>query len=220
MGKKKFTVVVVLLRTTPTTPQVKKPKTKYVFQILQSGKYLMSFIVKKACNKKTMITIRYDTLKNRLTKQQPIRQTHFCSKRCALSHTVNDSKSQVHCLFLGPGGDGRERVMLLVTRQLQKRKNPPKRSDFNWYTWMRKGKINKVKSAGVHSGRYPWTQKANKFHEVELQELLFSNVRRWTLDLTFYVTQIIKCYPATMRLWPMHPYLPKSHLPDQQPADI
>lgn len=167
-----------------------------------------------------MITIRYDTLKNRLTKQQLIWQTHFCSKRCALSHTVNDSKSQVHCLFLGPGGDGRERVMLLVTRQLQKRKNPPKRSDFDWYTWMRKGKINKVKSAGVDSGRYPWTQKANKFHEVELQELLFSNVRRWTLDLTFYVTQIIKCYPATMILWPTHPYLPESHLPDQQPADI
>lgn len=150
-----------------------------------------------------MITTLYDTLIIRLTKQQPIWQTHFSSNRCALPHAMNNSKSQVHCLLLGPGGDGRERVMLLVTRHKRSSKKPhqtPKRSAFDWYTWMRKGKKNKVESAGVDSGRHPWTQKANKFHEVELQELLFSNVRRWTLDLTFCIThhKMLPSYHKTL----------------------
>lgn len=56
-----------------------------------------------------MITILYDTVIIRLIKQHSTWQRHFCSKRCAPQHAVNDSEFQVHSLLLGAGGDGRER---------------------------------------------------------------------------------------------------------------
>lgn len=109
-------------------------------------------------------------------------------------------------------GRGKERVILLTRhKHCSKQKHlPPNRSAFDSNTWMRKGKINRVKSAREDSGRPPWKQKANKFRGVAT--IVFPNVRRWMLNLTFHVTQIIRSYLATMRLWPMHPYLPNPHL--------
>lgn len=143
----------------------------------------------KKKKKKKITTILSDTLIIRLIKQQSIWQTHFCWKRCARS------KFQVHCLLLGgrqrwKGEGGRGWCFLLPGTNTTPKNTRPNRSDFNWCTWMRKGKINNVKSAGEDSGRHPWTQKANRFHKAVFREL-FSNTRRWLLDLTFYVTQIM-----------------------------
>lgn len=125
--------------------------------------------------------------------------------------TVNSQYTACCWAQRGMEGRGKERVIVLTRHKHYSKQKylPPNRSTFDSNTWMRKGKTKRLKSAGEDSGRHPWTQKANKFCGVP--RIVIPNIRRWMLNLTFHVTQIIS-YPATMRLWPMHPYLPNPHL--------
>lgn len=168
-GKKVYTCC-SLAKAGQSPHHLPTPKTQnYIFQTPQR-QYFRFFKFKNACNQPEKLDYCHTLLYSLIQIYQgnsPVGKHIFVQRGVPHSMLWRRASSRYTACCWAQGameGRGKERVMLLLTRHKQyskkktkTKKTLPKRSAFNWNTWMRKVKINKLKSAGEDSGRHPWT---------------------------------------------------------------